>query len=257
MDWTTKSALLSLTELLDNFLKFNPKFELTSHGNFESVLNPRLLILKLDIEWLEISPSGAFFVKTYCRHYSKDDARVEALIPNVSFWTDLILKQVILCSEGELDETQVQEAEFVIAQMLQTTKYLDLSDEAGRRRLVSLLEALLSETAVNAEIVEYAVVLLEEISNCSADFLGSMTSVLKQISGISEETTETEALLSTFKCLEIIQFLLQYSNQVGEDYCFFLNPIADYSLLNFVDEGKPQYFVANGAVCFSWPRISY
>ena len=81
--------------------------------------------------------------------------------------------------------------------------------------------------------------LLEAISNCSVDFLGSMTSILEQISGVSEETTETEALLSTFKCLEIVQFLLQYSNQVAEYYCFLLNPIADYSLLNFVDKGKP------------------
>jgi len=127
----------------------------------------------------------------------------------------LILKQIIRYSE-EADEDLCFQLEFTISQMLQTTNYLDLSDEAGRRRLKSLLEAVLSETTLNSEIIEYSVIILEKISNDTSSFLNSIFAIIQKNQSDVEFLVhdDPEDLLKSYKCLEIILYTLRCSNQV-------------------------------------------
>ena len=172
-------------------------------------------MIVLEIDWLNITPSGSFFVKSFCRHYQKNDSKIEAVIDNLTFWSNLILKQIIRYSE-EANEELCFQLEFTISQMLQTTKYLDLFDEAGRRRLKSLLEAILAETTLNSEILEYSIILLEKISDDTGGFLDSITTVIQknQLAVENHINDGAEELLNSYKCLEIILYTLRCSNQV-------------------------------------------
>lgn len=147
------------------------------------------------------------------------------------------------------NECADESLEFVISQVIQTARCLDVSDEAGRKRLSSILGAIISETALSSDIMEQAVISLHTVSPCANEFLSSMETILKTIgSAVEISQDENAKLLTQFKSLEIMAFLLEITNEVIECFCL---------ILNVEDKRKYNDHEHDGVTRFSLPGISY
>lgn len=99
--------------------------------------NSKIRLNCSDIDWKQLSCSGAFFVRVYCQYFFQNEERIEELIPGVTCWTNTILCYVVILMEQDFSA----EMEFLLSELLNTAKYLNLSDESGRRKLCELLSS--------------------------------------------------------------------------------------------------------------------
>ncbi|KAJ3369337.1 hypothetical protein HDU91_007347 [Kappamyces sp. JEL0680] len=97
-------------------------------------------------------------------HVFEDDERIELVIPNLTFWCNLLLTNVLLASETAEHDS----LESIICEMIQITQLLDLSDDPA----VGLIaEGILGETALNSQVIYHSVVLLQKIATNTHEFL--------------------------------------------------------------------------------------
>lgn len=184
----------ALDELLSGFFKAHSDVTLSSD----------------DIDWANITPSGAMFVRSYSQYYSTDEAqeRIEELIPSLTFWTKLMLKYVMKCEQNGTDGV----TEFLLLQMLQTAELLDTSDEAGRRKLLILLRGILVDTVLSSEIMACTVKVLLKVHSNFNSFLELMAEIIGEIAS-NQDGDGPEATVCQFKCLEILTSVLQACNE--------------------------------------------
>jgi hypothetical protein len=84
-----------------------------------------------------LKPNAAFFIRTFISNSRDDDTEIENLIPNLSFWVDLI--------NAYTEKYTLQHdiyTEYVLSNLIGTSIYLNLSDEVGRKCLITTLSTI-------------------------------------------------------------------------------------------------------------------
>jgi hypothetical protein len=112
--------------------------------------------------------------------------------------------------------------EVVVEELLITTLYLDLSDEAGRQKLFLLLCAAITNAPLSEGVMRCTIKLLHKLSDSFNSLLISMLKVFDEISEAilqsPEEMRDRVQIVSTLKVLEIIHILIEYPEAVNFFY---------------------------------------
>ncbi|BFZ55723.1 chromosome condensation complex Condensin, subunit G [Savitreella phatthalungensis] len=184
--------------------------------------------------WQELNPESSFLVRCLNDYCAKQSIDIADRLPELSTISSLINKHV--AQAMRLEDEDKAEAEFVVENLLRLVSRYDLSDEIGRRRIVSnvreILRHDLSDTivVVATELLakltfsehEYAELVREvvtdlfdklevsEIASSSADEESSTAApaATADVSHDDDDTLAARRFMITLKCLGIVATLL-------------------------------------------------
>ncbi|KAK4991656.1 chromosome condensation complex Condensin, subunit G [Elasticomyces elasticus] len=140
-----------------------------------------------DAFWSELSPESVFIARTfnsYCRRASNDDGRLVTMLedkmPEVTKFAFLLERQLnflieavraaAVQEEGDDQEEESVQREFVVEQMLHMALTFDYSDEVGRRKTFSLMREALAMPELPEESTKLVVEVLRLV--CGEDAKG-------------------------------------------------------------------------------------
>ena len=164
-----------------------------------------------DVEWDNLSIEMAFFVRVYCMYCSEalDEDRIEALVPTLSAWVDLLDSYKALLAETEEERELL---EYVLLQLLKCVQYLNLSDEMGRQRLLILLRKFLVETDIPSSNLNEIVLLMKKLAIDTDDFFRMIMEANCSIFDVVlEATDELVRATANLKVLDIIKHVFEHS----------------------------------------------
>ncbi|KAI8911801.1 nuclear condensing complex subunit [Gorgonomyces haynaldii] len=180
----------SMFKIANVFFKQHPQFSL-SHD---------------DIDWYQLSAEGGWLIYAFIAYCSSsmDEDRIEALVPNLSFWVTLLDYYKTMVGQ--------ETTEFVVLNLLKSIRYLNLSDETGRQRLFTCLRQYLVETNAPTANLNEIVDTVKMLSINTEDFLRVVLETNCSILSNVPEEDELLQSLAHIKILEIVKHVLEVND---------------------------------------------
>ena len=163
-----------------------------------------------DINWHEINAVESIFVLEYCKFHSicLNHDKLEILIPDLIFW-----KNILQQFADKYHSDQNHENRCILQNLLETTMYLDITEEIGKREIADFLMAEFLtweklEVQVFLDISKIALQILKTVGR-SQDFLKLKLLTRMIISNLTKQSNAEMAFESIWQ-------LISYSLEIEE-----------------------------------------
>jgi condensin complex subunit 3 len=184
---------------------FEEFFKLYQNKLYEDGL-PEGYIENLTVEF-------SFILKVYCKHIGAEEA--DTLLPEVSRMTEALNRFYRLF----LSKTVVKsDVEFVMLQLMQLISFKDMSDEAGRKAVISLTTEMLSNIEISDELFVECIKLNSMANPVADDFIEAMARLMIDFKDFySSPGDEDNLVIAQIKCLLLIQETVKLQNRIDPE----------------------------------------
>ncbi|KAI1963865.1 chromosome condensation complex Condensin, subunit G [Ophidiomyces ophidiicola] len=159
--------------------------------------------------WESLTPESAFMARSFndfCREEggAKYDSLADEKMPEVTalafylhHYTTTLLSRLSMPEQVEGSEEETMEYEFIVEQLLHISLTLDYSDEAGRRKMFSLLRETLAVSNLPEQVTKLTVEVLRNVCGPDSASEGEFCSVvLEAVAEVHDTIVAEESFVS-------------------------------------------------------------